>query len=76
LKIYSESNQSNFCQVFAELSSMQTLAIYARMLIKGLIARSIATQSKVSSGSRDVFSASHGVLARAGARAVAQGEDA
>ena len=43
---------------------------------QGLIAESIATEPKKRlPGSRDVFSASHGILARAGARAAAQGED-
>src|SRR5713226_8678075 len=50
---------------------------------QGLIARSTATVCEASQrnqkgrqGSRDVFSASHGILARAGARAAAQRENA
>jgi hypothetical protein len=71
-KIYTESNQSDFPRIFAELISMQTLAIYRRLLIQGLIARDQAQRDqKRRLGSRDVFSAPHGVLARACARAVA-----
>ena len=33
-KIYTESNQSNFSQIFGELTSMQTLAIYRRLLVR------------------------------------------
>jgi hypothetical protein len=33
-KIYTESNQSGFQRIFADLSSMQTLAIYRRLLVK------------------------------------------
>jgi hypothetical protein len=81
-KIYTESNQSVFSLTFGDLTSMQTLAIYRRLLVKDRLRdqpqrfRTIATESKRRPGSRDVFSASHGVLARAGARAIAQGEDA
>jgi hypothetical protein len=38
-KIYAESNQSDFRQFFAELISMQTLAIYRALLVKGSTAR-------------------------------------
>jgi hypothetical protein len=38
-KIYTESNQSVFPRIFAQLISMQTLAIYRRLLSQGLIAR-------------------------------------
>jgi hypothetical protein len=89
-KIYTESNESDFSRIFGVLSSMQTLAIYRRLLVKGLIAGTAATvarciagfcdgsqpNQKRRPGSRDVFSASHGILARAGARAFAQREDA
>jgi hypothetical protein len=34
LKIYSESNESDFLQVFAGLTSMQTLSIYRGLLVK------------------------------------------
>jgi hypothetical protein len=34
-KIYIESNHSDFSQVFGDLTSTQTLAIYRRLLVKG-----------------------------------------
>jgi hypothetical protein len=43
-KIYAESNRSAFLQIFRELGSMQTLAVYRRRLRKGSIARSIAAE--------------------------------
>jgi hypothetical protein len=33
-KIYTESNQPDFSQIFGELSSMQTLAIYRGLLVR------------------------------------------
>jgi len=33
-KIYTESNDPDFLGVFAELTSMQTLAIYPRLLVR------------------------------------------
>jgi Family of unknown function (DUF5330) len=33
-KIYAESNQSGFSQIFGDLTSMQTLAIYRRLLVR------------------------------------------
>jgi hypothetical protein len=74
-KIYAESNQSNFPQIFGGLISMQTLAIYRPLLVRGLLARDQAQSKRDGLGSRDVFSAPDGVLARAGARAVAKRED-
>jgi hypothetical protein len=53
-KIYTESNQSDFSQIFAELSSMQTLAIYRRLLVRIDCARSTATGSKDGRG-REMF---------------------
>jgi hypothetical protein len=38
-KIYTESKESNFLQIFGELISMQTLAIYRRLLVRGSTAR-------------------------------------
>jgi hypothetical protein len=32
-KIYTESNHSNFRRIFGDLTSMQTLAIYRRLLV-------------------------------------------
>jgi hypothetical protein len=43
-KIYTESNQSDFTPIFGELISMQTLAIYRPLLVKGSIARDQAQQ--------------------------------
>jgi hypothetical protein len=76
-KIYTESNHSDFPRIFAGLISMQTLAIYRRLLVRDRL-RGIKRNGikKRRLGSRDVFSAPHGVLARAGARAVAKGKDA
>jgi hypothetical protein len=34
LKIYTESIGSNFSQIFGHLTSMQTLAIYPRLVVK------------------------------------------
>jgi hypothetical protein len=76
LKIYTESTHSNFSQIFGDLTSMQTLAIYPRLVVKEWLLG--ITRNRVERrrpGSRDVFSAPHGILARAGARAVAQGQD-
>jgi hypothetical protein len=33
-KIYTESNQSDFSQIFGDFTSMQTLAIYRRLIIQ------------------------------------------
>jgi hypothetical protein len=33
-KIYAESNQSDFSRIFRDFTSMQTLAIYRRLLVK------------------------------------------
>jgi len=33
-KIYTESNQSGFSQIFGDLNSTQTLAIYRRLLVR------------------------------------------
>jgi hypothetical protein len=33
-KIYTESIQSNFPQIFGDLTSMQTLALYRRLLVR------------------------------------------
>src|ERR1700676_1855629 len=79
-KIYAESNHSNFSRILEDLTSMQTLAIYRRLLVMtarstATVAISIATRSQRRPESRDVFSASLGVLGRAGARAVAQGQN-
>src|ERR1700721_1081577 len=49
-KIYAESNQSDFSRIFAELISMQTLAIYRRLLVRTDCARSTATGSRRTAG--------------------------
>jgi hypothetical protein len=33
-KIYAESNQSDISRIFGDLTSMQTLAIYRRLLVR------------------------------------------
>jgi Family of unknown function (DUF5330) len=53
-KIYTESNLADFSQIFGELSSMQTLAIYRRLLVRVDCARSTATGSKDGRG-REMF---------------------
>src|ERR1043166_2109499 len=70
-KIYAESNRSAFLQIFRDFASMQILAVYRHSLRKGSIARSNRNGMK-KTGSRDVLPASLGILARAGAGAVAQ----
>jgi hypothetical protein len=83
-KIYTESNQSDFSQIFGDFTSMQTLAIYRRLLLQNGLREIAATGSKQTAralledatGLRDVFSASYGILARTGAGAVAPGQDA
>jgi hypothetical protein len=74
-KIYAESNRSRFWQIFAELNSMQTLAIYRRLLVRHRLREFNRNGIEKRLGWRDVFSASHGILARAGARAAAKGEN-
>src|ERR1700732_1542837 len=73
-KIYGESNQSDFSRIFHKLSSMQSLAIYRGLLVQSHCG--IDRNRFERDGSRDVFSAAHGILARAGARAVAERKDA
>jgi hypothetical protein len=43
-KIYAESNRSAFLQIFRDFTSMQTRAVYRRLLREGSIARSIAAE--------------------------------
>jgi hypothetical protein len=83
-KIYTESNQPDFSQIFGDFTSMQTLTIYRRLLVQNGLREIAATGSKQTAralledatGLRDVFSASYGILARSGAGAVAPGQDA
>ncbi len=51
-KIYTESNQWDFSRIFDVLSSMQTLAIYRRLLVRGLIARPTATVASIATGNK------------------------
>jgi len=74
-KIYAESNRSAFLQIFRDFRSMQTLAVYRRGLKKRVDCE-INRNGMKKTGSRDVLPASHGILARAGAGAAAQREDA
>jgi hypothetical protein len=75
-KIYAESKRSAFWRIFAELNSTQTLVIYRRLLIRDrLRERNRNGMEEKRLGWRDVFSASHGILARAGARAAATREN-
>src|SRR5436190_3028756 len=73
LKIYGESKEPDLLRIFSALSSMQSLAIYRGLLVG--IRCGIDRNGFGTSGSRDVLSAAHGVLAGAGARAVAAGQD-
>ena len=66
---------SDFSQIFGDLTSMQTLAIYRRLLVK-VDCGINRNGTKETTGVARCFSASHGILARAGARAAAQGQDA
>jgi hypothetical protein len=54
-KIYTESNQSHLSQIFRDLTSMQTLAIYPRLLVRGLIASSIAMNPTRDGWDREMF---------------------
>jgi accessory colonization factor AcfC len=76
-KIYSESSSLDFLQIFIELSSKQTLAIYPRLLlVRPVCVIDRNGNQKRPPGSQDVFSAAFDVLARAGAGATAQGQNA
>jgi len=49
-KIYAESNRSISLQIFRVFRSMQTLAVYLRLLATQTIARSTATNEEKSDG--------------------------
>jgi hypothetical protein len=72
-KIYAESNRPAFLQIFRDLGSIQTLAVYRRSLRKGRLRDQPQRNEKT--GSRHVLPASLGILARAGAGAAAQREN-
>ena len=49
-KIYVESNHSNFLRIFGEFTSMQTLAIYRRLIVRSKAAGITATGPKETTG--------------------------
>src|SRR3984893_3667156 len=53
-KIYAESNQSDFSQFFRDLTSMQTLAIYRRLLVKDQL-RDQPQRNKIDDWDREMF---------------------
>src|SRR5258708_391234 len=75
-KIYVESNQSNFQRIFAEFTSMQILPLYRRLLVRSGMRSQPQMNQNGRPGSRDVFPASYGILAWAGARAAAESNNA
>src|SRR5258708_11468701 len=48
-KIYTESNRSNFPRIFGDLTSMQTLAIYRRLLVQNQL-RNHRNETKETAG--------------------------
>jgi len=52
-KIYTESNDSNFSRIFGDLTSMQTLAIYRPLLVRGR--DQPQTRSKKAGRGREMF---------------------
>ena len=54
-KIYTESNQSDFSQIFGDLSSMQTLAIYRRLLVRETDCRINRNGNKRDGRGREMF---------------------
>jgi hypothetical protein len=74
-KIYGESRRRHFSQIFAELISMQTLALYQGSVVVKACAAG-APQRETDDWSQDVVPAAFDVLARAGAGAAAPGQDA
>jgi hypothetical protein len=53
-KIYTESNQSDFWRIFGDLTSMQTLAIYRRLLVRQCL-RAQPRQNKRDDRDREMF---------------------
>src|ERR1700730_18213222 len=53
-KIYAESNQSDFSQFFRDLTSMQRLAIYRRLLVKDQL-RDQPQRNKIDDWDREMF---------------------
>jgi Family of unknown function (DUF5330) len=54
-KIYTESNQSDFSQIFGHLSSIQTLAIYRRLLVRETDCRINRNGNKRDGRGREMF---------------------
>jgi hypothetical protein len=54
-KIYTESNQSDFSQIFGHLSSIQTLAIYRRLLVRETDCRINRKVNKRDGRGREMF---------------------
>src|SRR5437763_8021142 len=76
-KIYGESIRRYFSQIFGQLISMQTLAIYQVTLVVDRVCPQTHTrQMRRNTGSQDVVPAAFDVLAWAGAGAAAQGQNA
>ena len=54
-KIYTESNQADFSQIFSHLSSIQTLAIYRRLLVRETDCRINRKVNKRDGRGREMF---------------------
>jgi hypothetical protein len=75
-KIYAESNRGDFLQFFGGFTSMRILPVYRPMLSLKPIAASTAYEPKDRRpGLRHVLPVAYGILARAGARAAAEGQN-
>jgi hypothetical protein len=81
-KIYGESNRWHFSQIFGQLISMQTLAIYQVTLVMDRVCPQTHTRQmrdgskKTDDWSQDVVPAAFDLLAWARAGAAAQGQNA
>jgi hypothetical protein len=76
-KIYGKSGARLFSQIFSGLISMQTLGLYPRpVVVEWRAVKARNDHEKWTTGSQDVVPAAFDVLARAGAGAPAQGQDA
>src|SRR5579871_4465966 len=73
--IYSSSGAANSRRFFDELSPLQSLAIYRQWLGEGRRRTTTRHGLLGRPGSQDVLPAAFGILARASARAVAEGQD-
>jgi hypothetical protein len=75
-KIYTESKQSGFSANFRQINFNGNTCDLSTPASQEMNCEINRNETKRRPGSRDVFSASHGILARACARAAAQGKDA